>query len=137
VTISIDVSADEPLKARITSYLTRELRSIPGITISDSDVSYSIEVVAVSTPNLIALSVVKTEPYRAFIKVLKDKITDQQSKVYLNQMGNAVNIVGHGVRTTSVDELAQTCKEIIAEFDGGLLESNRKIWEQYQKSISK
>ena len=137
VTISIEVGADEPLKARITSYLTRELRSIPGITIGDTHVDYGIEVVAVSTPNLIALSVVKTEPYEAFIKVLKDKITDQQSKLYLDQMRNAVNVVGHGIRTTPVEKLDQTCKDLIADFDGGLLESNRKVWDQYQKTISK
>jgi hypothetical protein len=128
--ISLTVAGEEPLKRRIVSYMDRELRSIPGVTVTDTDPDWTVGVVATTVSGDVVLSVVVAAPIRPLVELLKGKVADKTLKDIADDIAHALDIKMHVIRIGPAANVDKLCKDLIADFDGAILEANRRAVER-------
>ena len=142
-TVKVVISADEALESEITSYVSRELRSLQGILVADTNHDYEINIVAFRVPRdqptLLVLSYLFTHV------MLADKQRGLQLALradmlpVFNQLYREVHQINDfGVMTFAAKgHLKQQCQGIVAKFDAKVLEPQRKIHEGIREQIKK
>jgi hypothetical protein len=138
VKISLNVTADdEPIRNRIISYCSRELRSIKGITIvasTDEHTGYTLEIVAITSNGIVAVSGVVASPLRPWVKSLDEKVPDMGFRLIMkSNLTDAVMPLTHVLMMRNIDHLDELCKALIGDIDGGIFQTNRKLMEGVAK----
>lgn len=122
--VSLVLSIDNTdLKNEATSYITRELRSIPDVQVTDNSPLFTIYITGLSTTTR---SNVKNGFALAELVTLNLgwlAATENVSPV----LKDAVRVVDHEIMVGADDDLEQTCKELVASFDSQRLEPARKL----------
>lgn len=129
--VGVEVSASDPLKGRLESFVTRELRSLNDVSIELDPTHYVIQLVALEThTNVyndtgIAISIVILEPFHNDLIWPIDSINDHE-KEYINSITSDLDYVyAHWLRSGSLSELRSIAEGIVADFDSQYLQANR------------
>jgi hypothetical protein len=147
-TVQLSITCDDALlKSQITSYLSRELRSLGDITIVDERPDFMIAAIAMTlTPENesdkgFVIAIRTTKPERSewwTAKWLKDFLgVERVSEAKLGLLKQLHQTDEHNVQFTlvkgSLDGLQRQCKQVIANFDTEVLESEHKLWNLIYK----
>lgn len=123
--VRLTVAGDENLKGEVKSYLSRELRSLNDILITDENLDYELRVIAMNASTTaqrdvgIILSVTILKPLQAFRKIVGDKNENYDSDFSI--------FLIDWLRIGGNSDLRQLCQSIIADFDSDFLEHDRKV----------
>lgn len=134
--ISLDVSAKEQLRVEATSYLSRELRSLGDVIVTDSDPTFIVQIVAIEThagerANGYAFSVVVLEPISPGIaRMMTANMNPKDKDLWSGYLSRRSDVADHFIQTGP--ELQELCKSIIASIDTDVIEKERKGWQSYQ-----
>jgi len=139
--IHVGVGGDPNITSLITSYITRELRSIGDIVVVDSKPDYKLIIVVIedktTSGKKIGFSLAMTilEYYRedAFMFMLKERWKDP-FRFIMADLCVYKNLL---VMSGSDKDLRSTCSEIVANFDNEYLEPSRKLHQSIKNSNSK
>jgi len=148
--IKLVVSAPDDLRGEVTSYLSRELRRIGDVTVVDENPLIVISVVALRTgsrdgrASVVAFSVVVDQPEN----VAKNYQTvcgtmgitpDKMTVGLLTTFGgdNVVRLMAHFLEVGASDEVESVCRKVVVEFDGEVLEGQRRQMEQLLEQAKK
>jgi hypothetical protein len=137
--ISLDITADDKIKGEISSYISRELRSLGDVVITGTDPALKIEIVAleVNSGNSsvgYAISVLVSKPIDSFaLDLIASAPSSSEDKqfmrgVYLDYR----KLVSHFVQTGPHSDLPLTCKKIVTTIDSDAIEGERKMWQTLQ-----
>lgn len=137
------VVTSDTRKAEITSFLTRELRQLEGVTIVDDDPEWRVTVVALEVKNInsnamgYAVSVLITNPWqKEAIRFYRDAITDPAAKTTFDYIApDAEEVMDLWLRTAPLEGLRSLCESIIADFDGQHLEKSRQTHSKLQNMM--
>jgi len=144
VRISLSVDAADGLNSRITSYLSRELRKIDDVTITDTNPLYRINCVALKTisrggENLgyaLSFVVTSTMPSTFTSMFVRSKLSADDLKTIQSWNNNDGVVVQHFVQICGPDDIRTVCAQLVAQIDGSLIESARKFAQDYIESSS-
>ena len=136
--VQVDVTARETIKGQIESYLTRELRSLGDVVVTDESPEWQLLVIAVETTsagrvNGVALSVVVLKPLdNTFIL----DATREEAKELVTVITSSalVDYNGNSLRVGPLNGLRSMCDKIIVEFDTNELKPARKLWQSMIES---
>lgn len=139
--VYVDVSGDPNIKSLITSYITRELRSIGDIVVVDSKPDYKLIIVAIEDHTTsgkkfgFSLAITILEYYREdiFRFMLKEKYKDSFRSI----MADLCEFKNLLVMCDSDKNLRSTCSKIVANLDNEYLEPSRKFRQRIKDSYSK
>lgn len=151
-TVQLSITCDDAsLKSQITSYLSRELRSLGDITIVDEHADFVISAIAMTlatedgSPRGFVIAIRTTKPERTewwtagWLKAFLGVETVSKAKLEVLKMLHEND--EHNLQFTlvkgSLDAVQRHCKQIIADFDTEVLESERKLWNLIYKSTDK
>ncbi|NIR52222.1 hypothetical protein GWO43_26880 [candidate division KSB1 bacterium] len=125
--VKLEISADQSIKNIVSSYITRELRSIPDVTIVESDYLRTISIIATemeyqSGENSagVAIAVVVLQP-----------IDNSSFDPKLREGLEPVIFRDFRLYTGSSEDLKRICQTIIADFDRETLEPIRIVFQEY------
>lgn len=128
-TVSVFVSGDSTNE--ISSFLTRELRDLPDVTVADrGEAIYQISVASIQItvdgkPNACALSILTTsrmDPDAWGLIVSTNELSIVQSVAK-----DLCTLEAQEVKVLPTANLKSTCQSIVADFDRSILERQRKI----------
>jgi len=126
----------------VSSYLTRELRSLNDVELVDNNAAWQIKVVALELENVggyktgVALATLIIAPYGnqilsgLFLPKCKDDGLAMTS-------GLAYYPDDHVLKAGSTDHLQSLCKDIVTDFDKMYLEEDRRHLRQIKKYLQK
>lgn len=139
--VLIDVGCDDvALKSRITSFISREMRSLGDIEITDVNPSYKISVVAISVTLKSgytaghAVSTVISRPLGNWSWALSKELTPENRESISSIISDHESLEKHGLFVGSEDGLRSSLEEMIAEFDAQELEPMRRFWNNRKNS---
>lgn len=140
--IRVDVGGDKDLNPLVTSYIGRELRSLPGVTVAEDEYQYEIKVIVQQdvTGSGVVLGYsmayvvmqVVTERW-AGSAVEAAGVKDPKSKLrqsLARSLSGAVFLDTFKLVGGPADSLQQICKELVAELDGNQLERDRREFQR-------
>jgi hypothetical protein len=138
--VQANVNADENIKAPISSYLNRELRSLNDVSIVESNPEWIIDITASELTyssgqktGAVAISIVITSPYRN--KALSSMLQPNYKDFGLRLTSNLVHFYSHWLFLGSTDDLQMISKRIVTSFDTQILEDQRKLFRQAQEEF--
>jgi len=142
--VQVAVSASDSIKGKIESYLSRELRSLGDIVITDDNPRWILSVVALEAESKggyktgVVLSVVILEPFNNQFVV--NMVPEKTKELVSGMTSSLFSYSGHWLRMGAPEDLRSICNGIIADFDSIELKSARDLWQKmidYQKSQKK
>lgn len=144
--VKLSVTADDKLKATVTSYLTRELRSISDVIVVYENAEWELCILAMELHSKggfttgVAISVVILRPLDIdLLKWLLTSVGDLNSKqvkvIDSAKTWNLYNYRHHWIAVDPLERLKSLCQEIIADFDSEFLEEERKRHQEILKYI--
>lgn len=135
--VELSVSSSEQITGEGTSYLSRELRSLPDVTIVEQDPDWLMSVVALEVKTKggytagVAISIVILKPYKtAPLKVVVGPLTPDKEKLVDMATTDLYSYQGQWLRTGASSELKELCQGIIADFDSKHLDKDRKFHQE-------
>lgn len=157
--VSIDVAAEPNLQQTMSSYLLRELRSLPNVVIVDSKPTWSLHVVSFETRSVsnmrtgyaLAVAITKPESVESVRPILdmccappgQLRINDDSWQKAKNLFQEKESLVTLWLRVFGESQVNQECGRIVAEFDSTYLEplrrsdqETRERIEQYRRQVS-
>ncbi len=157
--VSVDVSAEPNLQQALSSYLLRELRSLPNVVIVDSKPTWSFHVVSFETRSVsnartgyaVAVAITKPESVESLRPILdmccsppgQFRISDDSWQKAKSLFEDKESLVTLWLRTFGESQLNEGSSRIVAEFDSAYLEPLRKSdqamrehIEQYRRQVS-
>lgn len=144
--VSVDITADEVIKAQIISGVNGGLRRLGDVVMTDDDVTLHISLVVAQAAVIeghtmgyaVSIVVTKSELDQGSIRsIVKVAAKDEASARMLNEMfGSGVTLIYHSVLTggSNLDEL---CKRVVAELDARPIEAERKYWQDIADHANK
>lgn len=138
--ISLDITADDKIKDEISSYISRELRSLGDVVITDADPALKVEIVALEVHSGnssvgYALSVLVSSYLgsltldRFVTSIASGPSSNEDKQVLRGVYVDYRKIVSHFVQTGPKSDLALTCKKIVTTIDSDAIEGERKTWQ--------
>lgn len=130
--VHVVIKADPGLSNQVQSFLTRELRSLPDVVVTDENPFWQIEVVALELGSHAgyALSVVTSElvDEQTLSDILRSTLgASEKAAVFAKKWASGtVRIDSHGLRLIPAEGLKHACQAIVADFDSEELEPVRK-----------
>ncbi len=138
-TIAVNVSANDAIKGEITSFISRELRQLGDVTVTDQDPTWELQIVGMeaylkSGPKSgFVISVVIFQHFKGSIfDILPDK---KQAEGLKKFTAGLVSYPDHWIRSGSTDELKQVCQGIVADFDAKHLDPSRSQFKAFLKQV--
>jgi hypothetical protein len=134
--VQVTVEADEPIKSDISSFISRELRSLHDVIITDSKPEYLIRIVAAELTSQgdqykpgVVLSVIFTEPFPFYL--LRSFMSQQKiDEAAINSLESYYSkqevYKGQRLQAGPVYTLHKICEQIVNNFDSEYLEPARK-----------
>ncbi|MBO2568535.1 hypothetical protein [Shewanella algae] len=142
--VQVSVSASDTIKGKIESYLSRELRSLGDVVVTDDNPRWILSIVALESESKsgyktgVELSVVILEPFNNQFVV---NMVPEKSKDLVSGMTSSLySYSGHWLRVGAPEDLRSICNGIIADFDSSELKEARDFWQMmidYQESQKK
>lgn len=137
IRVSVNVTAKDDINNLITSYVTRELRSISDVVIVDTNPEWVLSIVAfevkskVGEKTGVAFSTVVLEPFNNEIltRMLQEKFKD----IGLIITSNLNVFHTQWLQIGSDSDVRSICSKIVADFDGEHLEKQRKLNQQFKE----
>jgi len=141
--VAVDVSGKDEIANKIQSYINRELRRLPDVTVVESKPLYSLSIVAIATGGYpltsYAISLVVNERYSGetwFLKLLakdnKNVKLPESIYEYLDKATkDLVTFEHHELLLVPMDSLRERCEGIVATFDTKFLEPRRIVLQEY------
>ena len=136
--VKLEVSADGATAAIVQSYLSRELRKLDGVLVTDEDPDYQLTVIAMETHSQggyitgYALSSLGLSLWRGstveFLLRNGNFTKDQENTLRMFARNGIV--VHHLLQTGPTEGLETLCSRLVASFDTNALESSRKMLQQ-------
>jgi hypothetical protein len=157
--VSVDVSAEPNLQQALSSYLLRELRSLPNVVIVDSKPTWSLHVVSFETRSVsnvrtgyaVAVAITKPESVESVRPILdmccsppgQFHISDDSWHKAKSIFEDKESLVTLWLRTFGESQVNEGCSRIVAQFDSTYLEplrrsdqETRERIEQYRRQVS-
>lgn len=135
--VALHVSCEnDALRSQITSFLSRELRSLGDVDITDQDPSFKILIVAIAARLKggyevgYAFSVIITSPLGDWSWALSKELTPEGKMAISKILGEHESLEDHQLLVGGFSDLRQSLTEIIASFDAKKLEPRRRLWQQ-------
>ena len=130
--VQVAVSAPENIRGLITSYITRELRSLRDVEVVDEYPRWLIQVVAIEVSGKdgykfgVSLSIAVLEKFdNSYLKSLMRETYKKDLVVSLTS--NLYSLPDLWIRIGSHDDLRSICDGIVAGFDTEHLEESRRL----------
>jgi hypothetical protein len=129
--VSVSVSADKNIQGQIESYITRELRSLGDVIVTDDNPRWTLSIIALTTANVrgqktgIAMSIVILEPFCCSEYVANQVPEDVKVSISLLTMG-LYGYSDHWLRICSPEDMRSLCTGIVADFDSKHLKKARE-----------
>jgi hypothetical protein len=121
--VQLKVSADQDLKDEVQKAMNNELRTLPGVVITDQSANYIISVIALKVVNQsrrnvgTTFSVLITESYADRThKLAALNLSPDAHEELSTTLQTAVRLRAHWVETGAAGELPQICKSIVQSF---------------------
>lgn len=124
--VAVDIHGDASLTDEVSSYILRELRSIPDVSVVKDNADYTLSIKArkMSTDGVIIIaSALNHFDDEAFFKALGAKVEDELPSVVYAMTEDLVTY--HGTIVSWGPNVKVNCVQIVAKFDSGLLEDAR------------
>ena len=132
--VAVGVTADGNIKGQIESYISRELRSLGDIIVTNDHPDWILNIVAMESKTRsgyksgIVLSIVILEPFKEYSAAFQVDIKSHE--MFYKYVTSLHEVSGHGLRTGSSEDLKSICEGIVADFDSKHLKNSRKIWQE-------
>jgi hypothetical protein len=143
--VRVDVAGPASTQSTVKGYLTRELRKIEDVIVSDSECHFAISCVLLETPTgagiqRYSMSCVVTSKYQTagIINLLSgclDASNIEAVGTYLREDGGGV--VKHQVLTGPISRMKETCEELITGLDGDEFQKTRSAFAEILKLNAK
>lgn len=139
--VQLDLSTDSATEPVIRSYLTRELRTLPGVQIVDEKPYWRISLVVVPTETVggiktgYAISTVVLEKFRE--DLLDNLVPDDAKRVTQLMLSDKYSFEAHKLAVIPLERLRDKCAEIVAQFDSERLEPERALWQKLRDASEK
>ena len=139
--VQVSVSASDSIKGKIESYLSRELRSLGDIVVTDDNPRWLLSIVALESESKggyktgVDLSVVILKPFNN--QLLIDNAPEKSKEAISFLTSSLYSYSDHWLLMGAPEELRSICNRIIADFDSRYLNESRKVWRlinEYLKS---
>lgn len=147
VRVQVVVQVDnESIKRKIVSYVSRELRSLGDVVVTDHEPRYIIDILALEgafvsgkPTGTIALSTVLSEPLKetAQGKLLRQVLESKGWEWILVYVKDDNLYVTHWVQSGDTKDLRSLCETLVAWMDSQQFETRRRIWQASQDELSK
>lgn len=121
--VHVAVGGDKDLQPLVTSYVSQELRKLSGVTVTEQSFDYEIKVIAQQDTTTAGVVLGFS---LAWVVV---RLAPEQAKLPAAARGagfvRTLKLVGG-----PIDNLEQTCRELVTELDGTDFEANRKDFQR-------
>lgn len=145
--VSVSVNANENIKGEIESYISRELRSLGDIIVTDNNPRWVLNIVALEVSTKggyksgVLLSIVILEPFDSslLMDLVGDKNKQNKQLIYVMTL-DLYSFSGHWLRVGAPEDLRKICNAIVADFDTEYIKPARDSWQNiidYQKKKTK
>lgn len=139
--IKLEVSGDDATAAIAKSYLSRELRRLDGIVVTDDDPRYHLSVIVMETSSQggyttgyalssVGLSLWQKSSFESLMEAAR--VSDTQ-KSLLHMLANESTVVHHLLQTGPSDSLETLCARLVGAFDTSAMEEARKMMQQIKE----
>jgi len=122
--VQVKVDGDQGLRSQMTGCLTRGLREITDVLVTDERPDYKFRIVAIavvleSRKNVgLSISVLITSPYTGRVEKLAQAYVPEESRPQVRTtLAGAEEIISHWIQTGATAEVPRICKSIISSFD--------------------
>ena len=142
--VSVSVSANDNIKGKIESYISRELRSLGDIIVTDDNPRWILRIVALESTTKggyksgIDISVVILKPFNNDLIISIISQVDEKSKEVVSLLtSNLYSFSDHSLRVGAPEDLRSICSGIVADFDTQHIKPARDFWQKfidYQKT---
>ena len=135
--VAVNVSAKGNIKNLITSYVTRELRSLSDVVIVENNPQWELNIVAVEIRTKggkktgVAFSTVVLEPFNN--QMLTTMIQEKYKDIGSSLTSNLYEFQAQWLQVGSESDIRSICSGIVADFDGEHLEKRRKLYQQFKE----
>ncbi len=121
----------------ITSYLTRELRSLNDVSVVENNPDWELSIIVLETITKSGMKI-----GIVFSVVILKPISNEVLKFYLTEVGklrpdqvafidlaknDLYNFRGHWIDTGSKDDMRYICQRVVAQFDSGYLDKRKEV----------
>ncbi len=130
ISVSVSVTADDPIKSDIESYVKRELRALGDIDLYATKPDYEIRLIAIKPGSAIAISTLVLQKYDFTVylnNILTSKGVDEKTKKDLSFLATKESVEQYFLNSNSIYNLSEMCKSIVASIDADTFESERKL----------
>jgi hypothetical protein len=151
IKVRLSISADEDIKQKTESYLSRELRSLGDVTVVEKGGDCKLNIIVIDRVCL-SISVTYENPSIPYIFVLAETLSkslleqltshpeskfkqEVKQKIIMDSITGLVSVLENDglllspktwLYTGSLDNLRSRCEEIIVDFDSNYLKEKRK-----------
>jgi hypothetical protein len=133
VRVQVKVSADAEVRGLVKSTLEKELRTLPGVQVTDGRGDYTISVIVLKVVTRsrqdvgAALSVLVTEPIDARVRQFAELHVEPSLHDELGKLvSDAVQTRAHWIETTGSGEMPKVCRTIVQAFDSDVIKGRRR-----------
>ena len=122
--VAVSISGSENLKGEVKSYLSRELRSLNDVLVSEQDPDYEMDAIVLELATLdyskvgVAISVNVLKPLKSFRRVANERGAPYDSSFSI--------FIFSWLRVGNSSDLRLICQGLIADFDNQVLDHDRK-----------
>lgn len=127
--VQVFVSADENIQGQIESYLSRELRSLGDVVVTDARPEWILNVgcselcLQNGYKSGLSLSVVILRPF--YNDDIMSLVSNKSKRVISTFISDLYSFDGHWFFVCNQNNLKSTCSEIIAKFDSSIISQHR------------
>ena len=130
VRVGIDVTAEGDLQAELKGLVSRELRALGDVVVTDTEPEYRLEIVGMETSTATgqrtgyAMSAIVTAPYHASLAKEYLEFLDINYVVVpevVSYLDGAVAMRDHWVESGGINDLGTLCASLVARFDRATL----------------
>lgn len=137
--VKVSVTAPDNIESQVKSFVSRELRSLGDVIVSDSDFEYVIGILVLVLTTEggyesgvgISTIVLSTFENEWMIPSIKPESVD----LVKNFTSDLYYYPDHQIRVAQRDSIKSQCEQIVAEFDSGYLNPRREAMQRYKDSI--
>lgn len=139
--VALSVSADESIKGRIESYISRELRALGDVTQTKENSEYDIGIVALKSFSKsgyqtgIVLSI--TIHYKFDNQFISFSFKEESMEIGLELTSGLYFYPDHWLRIGATEDLKSICSGIVADFDSQILQERRETYQRMLDAINK
>jgi len=143
--VSVSISANDNIKGQIESYISRELRSLGDVIVTDDNPDWVLHIVALEPTSKggnkvgIILSVVITRPFKSnglnVLLIVLREVKKNEREILSSMTADLNSIASHEIRVGSPEDLRNMCNSIVADFDTDQIKPFRESWLEMQDIV--